>query len=119
MHSVTKSLQIWVLGAEHKLEGPRTPSCRRGDGKAVMRQQGPTKVQDGCDPHRSHQAWKGRDMSQGLSLGGGIARHLGITSKGNTHCLGVLSPLKGEETVGMMVNHTMSLLIRGSNISLH
>lgn len=87
------------------------PSCGRGDGEAVMGQQVPAKIQDGCDPPRSHQDWKGRDMSQCLSLGGGIARHFGTTSKGNTHCLEVLSPLKGEEIMGMMVNHAMSLLI--------
>lgn len=64
LHSVTKSLQIWVLGAEYKLEGPMIPSCRRGDGKAVVCQQVPAKIQDGYDPPRSHQEWKGRDVSQ-------------------------------------------------------
>ena len=108
---MAKSLQIWVLGAEYKLEGPMIPSCRRGDGKAATGQQVPAKIQDECDPPRSHQDWKGGDMSQCLSLGGGIAWHLGITSKDNTHCLGVLSPLKGEEILGLMVNHAMSLLI--------
>lgn len=81
---MAKCLQFGVLGAEYKLEGPMTPSCRRRYGKAVMGQQVPAKIQGGCDPARSHQDWKGRDMSQCLSLGGGIARHLGITSKDDT-----------------------------------
>lgn len=54
LHSVTKSLQIWVLGAEYKVCKVYDVSSQEGDGKAVMGQQVPAKIEDGYDPPRSH-----------------------------------------------------------------
>lgn len=119
LHSVTKSLQSWVLGAEYKVYKVYDVSSQEGDGKAVKGRQVPAKIEDGYDPPRSHWNWKIRDLSQYLSFGWGIARHLGITSKGNIHCLGALSPLKGEEVVGMVVTHAISLLICNSTRALN
>lgn len=99
-----------MLGAEYKLEELMIPNCRRGDGEAVMGQQVPAKIQDGCDPPRGHQDWRDRGMSQSLALGGQIARHLGVTSKyafpGST-----FSFTEGEETMVVVVTHAISLLI--------
>lgn len=54
LHSVTKSLQSWVLGAEYKVYKVYDVSSQEGDGKAVKGRQVPAKIEDGYDPPRSH-----------------------------------------------------------------